>query len=119
MTEPVHAVGGAASTSNRAESNTRAVVRMILAARGIGKDTLATTLGISRASLYERLNGRRAFTLGEVAIMAETFDVPVSIFFEGPSELLLGGVGGRKQDPMSGYFPTIEPDGDIDGDLAA
>jgi antitoxin component HigA of HigAB toxin-antitoxin module len=90
MTNTLRAVGGAASKKERAESNILGVVRMIKAARDIQADELGTLLGISRASVYERLKGRSAFTVGEVAVMAEHFGIPLVAFFNGPDELLVG-----------------------------
>lgn len=90
MTNTLRAVGGAASKKERAESNILGVVRMIKAARDLQADELAALLGISRASVYERLKGKSAFTAGEVAVLAEHFGVPVTVLYAGPDALLLG-----------------------------
>lgn len=88
MTNTLRAVGGAASKKERAESNILGVVRMIKAAGDVQAEELALLLGISRASVYERLKGRSAFTAGEVAVMSEHFGVPLATFFAGPDMLL-------------------------------
>lgn len=88
MTQTLHAVGGADSTKSRTESNILGVVRMIKAARDMEAEDLAAVLGVSRATIYDRLKGRTGFTVGEVAILSETYGIPLATFFAGPDALL-------------------------------
>jgi hypothetical protein len=88
MTDRVRSIGGAPDTARDAEANVREVARLFMTLNHLDTEGLATVIGISRASAYERLNGRRAFTLGELAVMAEHFDVPPSVFLMGPRALI-------------------------------
>jgi transcriptional regulator with XRE-family HTH domain len=106
MTNTLRAVGGAASKKERAESNILGVVRMIKAARNVQADELAVLLGISRASVYERLKGKSAFTAGEVAVMAGHFGVPLDVLYSGP-DALLGRVGSQEEGTIGSWFPTF------------
>ncbi len=42
---------------------------------------IAETIGVSRAAVVERINGRVAFTAPEILALAQAMDVPVSRFF--------------------------------------
>lgn len=108
MTNTLRAVGGAASKKERAESNILGVVRMIKAARDLQADELAVLLGISRASVYERLKGKSAFTAGEVAVIAGHFGVPLDVLYSGP-DALLGRAEGQEERTIPGWFA---PSGD-------
>ncbi len=51
---------------------------------------VAALLGVSPKTLGRRLSGQIDWTAGEVSLLAEHFDVPVSVFYAGPDALLAG-----------------------------
>jgi transcriptional regulator with XRE-family HTH domain len=61
----------------------RMTVRALRSARQVDAKVLATALGISRQSLYNRLNGAAQFLAAEIAILSVFFDVPIIDFYEG------------------------------------
>lgn len=88
MTDAVREVGGSAEMARRAESNVREVTRMLMALHREGAAELARVVGISRASMYERLNGRRPFEIGEVAVIADHYKISPAAFMAGPDALI-------------------------------
>lgn len=81
-------VGGAPDTARQAETNVREVTRVLMALRHVEAGDLAKIVGISRASMYERLSGRRAFGIGEVAVLADHFKINPAAFLAGPNALI-------------------------------
>jgi transcriptional regulator with XRE-family HTH domain len=106
MTEQVAHIGGAPDLARRVEENVREVVRMLMAAKRVDAAELAAVIGVSRASTYERLKGRRPFGIGELAAMAEHFDVPASVFLAGSDGLLRPAASPREG---SGSIKTLRP----------
>lgn len=114
MTQTLHAVGGADERKARTNAKILGVVRMIRSAYEVDADGLAELLGISRATVYERLKGRSAFYPGELEILAEHFRIPIERFFAGP-DTALGRTPGQGEGHMAGYFPALLGDPDTEG----
>jgi hypothetical protein len=85
------------------------VVDLLLTYRRENRLVLAALLGVSPKTLGRRLNGVLGWTADEIAVMAEHFDVPVSVFYDGPEALLAG----------TSRSTTAEYVGDIFGGPAA
>jgi hypothetical protein len=66
------------------------VVDLLLTYRRENRLVLAALLGVSPKTLGRRLNGVLGWTADEIAVMAQHFDVPVSVFYDGPEALLAG-----------------------------
>jgi transcriptional regulator with XRE-family HTH domain len=83
------------------DRNIRRVASLLCLYREIAHRDLAKLMGISQPGMSARMNGKQAFRTVEVAQLAEIFEVPVAIFFEGPEALLSSSVGGvsTKLDP--------------------
>ena len=64
------------------------VLRTLMSAAGISSADIANVLGISKASLSERLSGKTRITADELATLANFFGVDPGIFFKKPEELL-------------------------------
>ncbi|GAB6857307.1 MULTISPECIES: helix-turn-helix domain-containing protein [unclassified Microbacterium] len=60
-------------------------VRGVAAENRYTQQRIAETIGVSRAAVVERINGRVAFTAPEILALAQAMDVPVSRFFPGTS----------------------------------
>ena len=71
-------------------------VRAWMARRGVKQQELADRLGITQPSLSMRLRGRTRWTINDLAIVAETLKVPVSVLLTSPDEDL-GGSDTREQ----------------------
>lgn len=56
-------------------------VRGVAAEKRFTQDRIARTLGLSRTSVVERVNGRIPFAGAELFTLAQAMDVPVSRFF--------------------------------------
>jgi len=56
-------------------------VRGVAAEARYTQQRIADTLGLSRASVVERINGRVPFTAAEIQTLASAMDVPVLRFF--------------------------------------
>lgn len=82
----VHAAPKSAEGA-RALENIRLTVRALLAVREMTALELGKHLGLSRARIYDRMQGRKAFTVDEVAYMSTLFGVPVQTLFDGPDAL--------------------------------
>lgn len=83
MSSTLRAVGGAGT-----DDKIRLVAKMLLAAHGMTTLDLGQRLGLGRTPIYDRMQGRKPFTVAEVAAMAEEFAVPVAVFFAGPDALI-------------------------------
>lgn len=80
----------------------RQTVRALRAARQADSLVMARALGISRQSLYNRLNGAAPFLAAEIAGLAHFFGVPITDFYEG-----IMRVGRATGDGTTGsYFPV-------------
>ncbi len=60
-----------------------ATVRALRSARQAEVPVLASFIGVSRGSFYNRLNGTSQFAAAEIGMLAQFFDVPVTDFYEG------------------------------------
>lgn len=74
--------------ATRADENVRLVVEMMLASRRLHRDALVPVLGTARSTVYAKLSGKQRFTIGEVALMAEFFELDPGAFLAGPNALL-------------------------------
>lgn len=62
-------------------------VRGVAAEKRFTQRRISDTLGISRTSVVERINGRIAFTGPELFTLAVAMRVPVSRFFPEPTQV--------------------------------
>ena len=85
MTGTLRAVGAPALGP---DERVRLVVRMLLGMHEMSEIELGRRLGLARTPIYNRMQGRKAFTVAEVAAMAELFEVPPGAFLSGPNALL-------------------------------
>jgi hypothetical protein len=68
------------------DDTVRAVVRALLAYRGMKPEQVAADIGVSRGGFYKKLNSTGVaypFKAVEIYAMSKLFGVPISIFFEG------------------------------------
>lgn len=56
-------------------------VRGVAAEKRFTQGRMAESLGLSRTSIVERMNGRVAFTGAEILTLAQIMNVPVTRFF--------------------------------------
>jgi len=75
------------------DDNLRAVVRVLMKWRGISHERLAASLGISRATVFNRFRVASTtpptqFVAAEVATMAELFRVPIEVLFQPVEDLI-------------------------------
>jgi transcriptional regulator with XRE-family HTH domain len=77
-----------APTPGTASENVRMVVKMLLAASDMTALEMGRRLGLSRTPLYDRMQGRKPFTVDELAKLVELFHAPVGMFFAGPDAML-------------------------------
>jgi transcriptional regulator with XRE-family HTH domain len=66
-----------APTPGTASENVRMVVKMLLAASDMTALEMGRRLGLSRTPLYDRMQGRKPFTVDELAKLVELFHAPV------------------------------------------
>lgn len=59
-------------------------IRSLMTRRSLLQAHLGEALGLSQASVADRLNGRREWRLAELRVLAELFDVPVSQLVDPP-----------------------------------
>lgn len=83
------------------------VVKVLLAHRGQTQAQLSAATGFRRSTLIRRMHGERDWTAPEVAILAKHFEVPVSVFYDGPDALLSRGV----RTPTHQYQSPTKPAG--------
>lgn len=79
--------------ATQADENVRLVVEMLLASRRLHRDALVPVLGVARSTVYAKLGGKQRFTVGEVALLAEFFEIEPGAFLAGPNALLRAGQG--------------------------
>lgn len=71
------------------------VVDMLRARDRLTKAQLAARAGLPLRTLSRRLNGGGHWEVGEVAALADVFDVPITVLLDGPTGLLRGAVTQR------------------------
>jgi hypothetical protein len=90
-------------------------VKALLAANDVKAPVLGAYLGIGKATIYKRLNGALPFTVGEVAAIAEFFEIPVDVLFAGPKALLRAVpeavAGGRSATSAGDYSANTQASG--------
>lgn len=114
MTQTLHAVGGADSKKQRAESNILHVVKVLFTYAGLEKEELGGIIDVSRATVYQRWSAKSAFKTGELALLSEYFGIPAEVFMAGPQALDLGKVSNlaapeRDTGVTRAYFQTPPP----------
>lgn len=92
MTDTLRSVEGAAPGPDPDEK-VRMVARMLLGMHRMTEIELGRRLGLPRTSIYNRMQGRTAFTVSEVVRMGQIFDIPPEAFLAGPKALLRPGDG--------------------------
>lgn len=68
------------------EDQVRASIRALMAGLDVGMEQLAEMTGFSMTTLYSRFaasGSRRAFSAGEVAVIAEAMGVPIEAIYSG------------------------------------
>lgn len=65
-------------------------VRALLAWHGVSVDQLSAVLGVKRATVYKKLDGRRPFTTDDLLSIAEAFDVEPGLLLRPPVLAELG-----------------------------
>jgi antitoxin component HigA of HigAB toxin-antitoxin module len=79
---------GSARSPVDADENVRQVVALLCAYHGVTRQQLGEAIGIpSKSAMSARMSGKRAFSVNEVAMMAELFGVSVEVFFRGRDAL--------------------------------
>lgn len=74
-----------------ADYRVRRVAKMLLEGTETKAVVMGAEIGLSKAQVWDRLRGDKAFSVKEVAAMADYFGVPVSVFFAGPAALIRPG----------------------------
>jgi transcriptional regulator with XRE-family HTH domain len=64
------------------------VARIMLAVRDQHQGDLADVLGLNSGALSRKMHGHRKWTLTELELMAQHFDVSVGVFFEEADDLV-------------------------------
>jgi transcriptional regulator with XRE-family HTH domain len=64
------------------------IVETLLSWRGRTRAELADHLGVHVSAISKAYKGKRRWTMDEVEMMAEFFDVPVTSFFDDPESLV-------------------------------
>jgi antitoxin component HigA of HigAB toxin-antitoxin module len=77
-----------ATSPEDTDRNVRRVVQVLMTMAEVEASDVAAYLGVGRSSLYERLSGKRRFTVAEVSKLAKFFDVDPGVFFTDPRALL-------------------------------
>lgn len=77
-----------ARTTTTADENVSTVVKMLIAGKRGTADELAHFLGISRSTVFEKLNGNRRWYAAEVQGLADYFKAPIDVFYGGTAKLL-------------------------------
>jgi transcriptional regulator with XRE-family HTH domain len=65
-----------------------AAVREALRSRGLRQQDVASVLGLSQASVSDRLTGKTPFTLKDLERIAEHLGIPVAELLEPPATLV-------------------------------
>ena len=96
--------------ADRADENVRLVTEMLLASRRLHRDALVPVLGTARSTVYAKLSGKQRFTVGEVALLSEFFEIAAGAFLAGPAALIQsarGSTTGHKWTPAPGVSQPV------------
>lgn len=88
---------------DRADDTIRRTIDAIVKGKGLRPDDVAAAAGMSRSTYFAKMAGhgtKNAFKAGEVALIANYLEVPVSKLFDG-----LGGT----------FIPPLPPEGGSNG----
>ena len=81
----------AVSDTRNVQQNVSAVVRMLMALRGLNQTELAEAVHTGQPRISDKLAGRRRWHVEDVAILANYFKVPIGTFFEDADEVFKTG----------------------------
>lgn len=70
------------------QQNVSAIVRMLMGRDGLNHTRLADEIGYTQPAVSDKLAGRRKWNIEDLWLLAEYFDVDVSLFFEEPEDLM-------------------------------
>lgn len=57
-------------------------IKACMARKGHKQKDIANILGLSNNSVNQKIQGKREFTVQELAILAETYDVNINLFIK-------------------------------------
>lgn len=97
----------AAAQTSSPDDTIRRTVRALRSAYEVDAAVLARHLGISRASLYNRLNGVAPWLAAEIVGLASFFDCEISDFYTGNVRITTGAPTGRYPAATSGEGDTL------------
>ena len=93
------------------DSNVRAVVSALLAARDLSRDDVCRGTGIEPGTLKRRMSRTpgpgRTWTAGEVMALAEFFGLPVTALYNGPDAMFAtptSGLSWESRDVFDGLL---------------
>jgi antitoxin component HigA of HigAB toxin-antitoxin module len=69
-------------------SNVARIVRTLLVHQGRQQVDLATHMGVTPSVVSKALTGKRTWSLDDLVVMAEFFEVSPALFFEDPESLV-------------------------------
>lgn len=64
------------------------IVKTLLTNKGRQRHELGEALNLDSGNLSRALAGKRKWTMRDIAVMAEFFDVSVALFFEDPESIV-------------------------------
>lgn len=68
------------------------IVRMLMASYGgMSQTELATAIGYTQPAVSDKLTHRRKWTIDDLWVLSDYFDVDVELFFRDPRELVRTG----------------------------
>jgi hypothetical protein len=94
---------GASEAKQPADERVRAAVKALRSARSVSTTQLYRAMGIGKTALFARLNGGAQFTVAELDILADLFDVPVETLITGRIDL-----SGPRRSKGSLYLPILD-----------
>lgn len=68
--------------------NISRIVRILLARDELRQQDLAEALGYESGTITRKMKGEREWRVNDLVLLAEFFEVPVSLFFEEPDTLI-------------------------------
>lgn len=71
------------------QENVSRIVRMLLARDEMLQQDLAEALGYDAGTVTRKMRGLREWKLNDIVLLAEFFEVAVSMFFEDPQNILI------------------------------
>lgn len=98
-------------TKSERQAQVSAVVRVLLAARNETHDDLAAALGVSRPAVSQKLQGRIAWTLYDLDLLAFHFDVSHETFLSSDVLDRLGPPGKPRSAALA--VPSSEAPGTV------